>query len=95
MNKKEEKDPVKVYDFTKCQEEVSIGVFVESDLSKTLANYIYQHTTDIESAEFAREIFHKGKIVMDDKTRDIMIKNIENADMLISQKQAILEILKR
>ena len=95
MNKKEKKDPVKVYDFTKCQEEVSIGVFVESDLSKTLANYIYQHTTDIESAEFAREIFHKGKIVMEDKTRDIMIKNIENADMLISQKQALLEILKK
>lgn len=95
MNKKEKKDPVKVYDFTKCQEEVSIGVFVESDLSKTLANYIYQHTTDIESAEFAREIYHKGKIVMDDKTRDIMIKNIENADMLISQKQALLEILKK
>lgn len=95
MNKKEKKDPVRVYDFTKCQEEVSIGVFVESDLSKTLANYIYQHTTDIESAEFAREIYHKGKIVMDDKTRDIMIKNIENADMLISQKQALLEILKK
>ena len=95
MSKKEKNDPVKVYDFTKCQEEVSIGVFVESDLSKTLANYIYQHTTDLESAEFAREIFHKGKIVMDDKTRDIMIKNIENAGMLISQKQALLEILKR
>ena len=95
MNKKEKKDPVKVYDFTKCQEEVSIGVFVESDLSKTLANYIYQHTTDIESAEFAREIYHKGKIVMDDKTRDIMINNIGNADMLISQKQALLEILKK
>jgi len=85
----------KLFDFTKCQEEISIGVFVESDLSKTLANYIYQHTTDIESAEFAREIFHKGKVVMDDKTRDIMIKNIEDSALLISQKQAILEILKR
>lgn len=95
MNKKEKKDPVKAYDFTKCQEEVSIGMFVESDLSKTLANYIYQHTTDIESAEFAREIFHKGKVVMDERTRDLMIKNIGDSALLISQKQAILEILKR
>jgi len=95
MKKKDIKDQVMVYDFTKCQEEVSIGVFVESDLSKTLANYIYQHTTDIESAEFARELFHKGKVEMNDQTRNLMIRNIGDSALLISQKQAILEILKR
>ena len=96
MKKDEKKkDPVKMYDFTKCQEEVSIGVFVESDLSKTLANYIYQHTSDIASAEFARELFHKGKVAMDDSTRDMMIENISKSQLIISVKEAVIKELSR
>lgn len=96
MSKKDETTQVKtkVYDFTKCREEQLIGVFVESDLSKTVANYIYQHTSDIESAEFARELYHKGKVKMDEKKRDIMRENIKNSMLVISVKNAVLELLK-
>ena len=84
----------KVYDFTKCREEEFIGVFVESDLSKTVANYIYQHTSDIESAEFARELYHNGKVEMDEQAVITMRENIKNSKLVISVKNAVLELLK-
>lgn len=96
MNKKKESSKVKtkVYDFTKCHEEILIGVYVESDLSKTVANYIYQHTSDPESEEFARELCHNGKVKMDEKMRDNMRENIRNSKLIVSVKKAVLELLK-
>ena len=96
MRNKNENPKVKnkMYDFTKCREEEFIGVFVESDLSKTVANYIYQHTSDIESAEFARELYHKGKVKMDEKARDMMIENIGKSKLIISVKDAVIRLLK-
>lgn len=93
MNEKT-KDDGKVYDFRKCNEEVNIDVFVESDLSKTLGNYIHRHTDDIGIDEMARELYHKGYITLDEKARNALIKNIESSELIISVKNAVLEVLR-
>ena len=90
---KEKQAAVKVYDFTRLNEEISIGVFVESDLSKTVANYLYQHTSDIASAELARELFHKGRISMDDDMRAGMLKFIGQSALIVSVKKAVQDLL--
>lgn len=59
MKKNEEKKTRK-YDFRKLREEVSIGLVVESDLSKTFANWLYQNTSDLEIVEMARGLFPQG-----------------------------------
>lgn len=92
VNKNEEPE-VKVYDFRHCNEEISIGIFADSDLSKTLANYIYRHTRDFESEEFARELFHKGYVSMNEQTRKILADNIDSSDMIVSVKHALLNVL--
>lgn len=96
MKKKNDprKDPEKkIFDFRKCREEVSIGIFADSDLSKTLANYIYRHTRDFESEEFARELFHKGYVALDERTRKILADNIDSSNMIVSVKHALLDVL--
>ena len=58
--KKQQDQDVKIYDFRHCNEEISIGVFVDSDLSKTVANVIYRHCSDIETEDLARELHREG-----------------------------------
>lgn len=94
MREDEKKEEKKVYDFTHCCEEVSIGMFVESDLSKTVANYIYQHTSDLATDEFARELFRNGKVAMTENEVMLMRKNIEDSQLIISVKRAVLDLLK-
>ena len=95
MNENEKKNETgKVYDFRKCNEEVNIDVFVESDLSKTLGNYIHRHTNDIGVDEMARELYHKGTITLDEEARKSLIKNIEDSELIISVKNAALEVLR-
>lgn len=91
--KKQQDQDVKVYDFRHCNEEISIGIFADSDLSKTLANYIYRHTRDFESEEFARELFHKGYVSMNEQTRKILADNIDSSDMIVSVKHALIKVL--
>ena len=94
MKEKQEKKDGKVYDFRKCNEEVNIDVFVESDLSKALGNYIHKHTDDIGIDEMAREIYHKGFVTLDENMRQMLIRNIEASSMIVSEKAAILEVLR-
>ena len=90
----QKKDPEKkTFDFRECREEISIGVFAKSDLSKTLANYIYQHTSDIGSAEFARELFHKGYVTIDEQTKENLMSNIIKSTLIVSVKRALLDVL--
>ena len=73
---------------------MNIDVFVESDLSKTLGNYIHRHTNDIGVDEMARELYHKGTITLDEEARKSLIKNIEDSELIISVKNAVLEVLR-
>ena len=90
----EKNETGKVYDFRKCNEEVNIDVFVESDLSKTLGNYIHRHTNDIGVDEMARELYQKGYITLDEQARKSLIENIEESELIISVKNAVLEVLR-
>ena len=92
MKKKEKKaDQVKVYDFRKLREEVAIGFVVESDLSKTLANYIYKNTSELFFVQLAMEIFNNGCARIEDPIRDVLVKSIKDSSMKWSVKSALLQ----
>jgi len=92
MKKNEEKKTRK-YDFRKLREEVAIGLVVESDLSKTFANWLYQNTSELELVELAREIFHKGVIELDERTRMILEHAVKGSTLRWSVKAAVGELL--
>ena len=92
MKKNEEKKTRK-YDFRKLREEISIGLVVESDLSKTFANWLYQNTSELELVELAREIFHKGVIELDERTRMILEHAVKGSTLRWSVKAAVGELL--
>lgn len=92
MVKKEKKvEQAKLYDFRHLCEEVAIGVKVESDLSKTLANYIYRNTSELGFVKLAMEIYNNGCARIEDPVRDMLVKNIQNSDLKWSVKCALLE----
>lgn len=88
-----EEKKTRKYDFRKLREEVAIGLVVESDLSKTFANWLYQNTSDLEIVEMARELFHKGVIVLDERTRKILEKAVKESTLRWSVKAAVGELL--
>ena len=92
MKKNEEKKTRK-YDFRKLREEVAIGLVVESDLSKTFANWLYQNTSELELVELARELFHKGVIELDERTRMILAHAGKESTLRWSVKAAVGELL--
>ena len=92
MKKNEEKKTRK-YDFRKLKEEIAIGLVVESDLSKTFANWLYQNTSELELVELAREIFHKGVIELDERTRMILEHAVKGSTLRWSVKSAVGELL--
>ena len=92
MKKNEEKKTRK-YDFRKLKEEIAIGLVVESDLSKTFANWLYQNTSELELVELAREIFHKGVIELDERTRMILEHAVKGSTLRWSVKAAVGELL--
>lgn len=92
MKKNEEKKTRK-YDFRKLREEVAIGLVVESDLSKTFANWLYQNTSELELVELARELFHKGVIELDERTRMILEHAVKGSTLRWSVKAAVGELL--
>lgn len=92
MKKKEKKaEQGKIYDFRHLREEVSIGFVVESNLSKTLANYIYKNTSELFFVQLAMEIYNNGCARIEDQVRDMLVKNIQNSDLKWSVKCALLE----
>lgn len=92
MKKNEEKKTRK-YDFRKLREEVAIGLVVESDLSKTFANWLYQNTSELELVELARELFHKGVIELDERTRMALEHAVKESTLRWSVKSAVGELL--
>ncbi len=80
----------KVYDFRHLREEVAIGVFADSDLSKTLANFIYKNTSELSFVKLAFEIHDNGCAHIDDVVVDVLIKSIENSNLKWSIKAALL-----
>ena len=92
MKKNEEKKTRK-YDFRKLREEVAIGLVVESDLSKTFANWLYQNTSELELVELARELFHKGVIELDERTRMVLENAVKEGSLRWSVKAAVGELL--
>lgn len=91
MKKKEKKtEQGKVYDFRKLREEVSIGFVVESDLSKTLANYIYKNTSELFFVKLALDIHNNGCARIEDNVVAVLVKSIEKSDLKWSVKVALL-----
>lgn len=91
MSEKELKK--KKYDFRCLDEEVSIGVIVKSDLSKTVANWMYKNTSELEIVELARELFHKGVISLDEKLRASLEEAVKKSSLIWSVKQAVGKLL--
>lgn len=91
--KKDEEKKTRKYDFRKLREEVAIGLVVESDLSKTFANWLYQNTSELELVELARELFHKGVIELDERTRMILEHAVKESTLRWSVKSAVGELL--
>lgn len=91
MSEKELKK--KKYDFRCLDEEVSIGVVVKSDLSKTIANWMYKNTSDLEIAEIARELFYNGVVSFDERFRAFLVEAIMNSNLICSVKQAVGKLL--
>ena len=83
----------KEYDFRCLEEEVSIGVVVKSDLSKTVANWMYKNTSELEIVELARELFHKGVISLDEKLRASLEETVKKSSLIWSVKQAVGKLL--
>ena len=79
VEKKTEKG--KVYDFRHLREEVAIGVIVDSDLSKTLANWIYQNTSEVGVVTLAFEIYKKGCAAIDDQLHDVLVKGLKGSSL--------------
>lgn len=92
MKKNEEKKTRK-YDFRKLREEISIGLVVESDLSKTFANWLYQNTSELGLVELARELYHKGVVELDEPTRAILERAVKGSTLRWSVKSAVGELL--
>ena len=94
MTKKEKKaEEAKLYDFRHLVEEVSIGVKMESDLSKTLANYIYQNTSELGFVKLAWEIYNNGCARIDDNIVALLVKSLSTSNLKWSEKTALLRAL--
>lgn len=91
--KKQQDQDVKVYDFRHCNEEISIGVFVDSDLSKTVANVIYRHCSDIETEDLARELHREGFLTLSSATARGLADYIRKSELVISAKKAVCQLL--
>ncbi len=95
MKKNEKKTEVKTrkYDFRHLDEEVAIGVHTDSDLSKTIAQWLYQNTSELAIVELARELFHKGVIALDERTRAVLEQAVKDSTLRWSVKEAVGKLL--
>ncbi len=92
MSKKTNKTETgKVYDFRHLSEEIAIGVVVESDLSKTLANWIYKNTSEVGFVALAFEIHKNGCARIEDPVRDVIVTNLKDSQLKWSVKCALLQ----
>lgn len=68
-----------IVDFRKIEVEINFeGEKKTVDVSKTLANYCKQRTTDIGFEDFCREIYHKGEVELNEEYKDVIISIISD-----------------
>ncbi len=85
----EEKEK-KIYDFTTVLVEVEFDKFEAINLSKSIANLIHQGTADIGVDDVAREIYHNGKVeIEDDEIRKQLLFIVMNSSLIAPVKQAV------
>lgn len=86
-----------IVDFRKVEIEVNFdGEKKTVDVSKELANYCKQKTTDIGFEDFCREIYHKGEVEVTDEYKNAIISIISDKGCAFYAmvKRGIINLLK-
>lgn len=68
------------------------GSFIEKDLSKEIANLLYQNVNDIEMLDIAMTLYKTGEIEMNDSQKQIF-KNLIDKNVKAFVKKAIFKLL--
>lgn len=74
------------------QIEMVDGSFIEKDVSKEIANLIYQNANDIGMLDLAMSLYRTGEIEMDDNQKQIF-RNIVDQNVKAFVKKAIFKLL--
>lgn len=74
------------------QIEMVDGSFIEKDVSKEIANLIYQNTNDIGMLDLAMSLYKTGEIEMDDSQKQIF-RSIIDQNIKAFVKKAIFKLL--
>lgn len=74
------------------QIEMVDGSFIEKDLSKEIANLLYQNVNDIGMLDIAMTLYKTGEVEMDDNQKQIF-KNIIDQNVKAFIKKAIFKLL--
>lgn len=79
-------------DLKNLQIEMIDGSFIEKDLSREIANLVYQNTTDIGMLDVAMTLYKTGEVEMDDNQKQIF-KNIVDQNVKAFVKKAIFKAM--
>lgn len=74
------------------QIEMIDGSFIEKDISKEIANLVYQNTNDIGMLDIAMTLYKTGEVEMDDTQKQIF-KSIVDQNVRAFVKKAIFKLL--
>lgn len=74
------------------QIEMVDGSFIEKDLSKEIANLLYQNVNDIGMLDIAMTLYKTGEIEMDDNQKQIF-RSIVDQNVKAFVKKAIFKLL--
>ena len=74
------------------QIEMVDGSFIEKDLSKEIANLLYQNVTDIGMLDIAITLYKTGEVEMDENQKQIF-KDIVDQNIKAFVKKAIFKLL--
>lgn len=68
------------------------GSFIEKDLSKEIANLLYQNVNDIGMLDIAMTLYKTGEVEMNDDQKEIF-KSIVDQNVRAFVKRAIFKLL--
>ncbi len=74
------------------QIEMVDGSFIEKDISKEIANLIYQNVNDIGMLDIAMSLYKTGEVEMDDNQKQIF-RSIIDQNVKAFVKKAIFKLL--
>lgn len=74
------------------QIEMVDGSFIEKDLSKEIANLLYQNVNDIGMLDIAMTLYKTGEVEMNDDQKEIF-KSIVDQNVKAFVKKAIFKLL--